>query len=455
MPQRIAFLTPEFVTNSPTGGGLASYVARMGRILRNMGHEVEVFTLADAAVTFDHEGLRVHHVAPADNVATRLLAAHWRLRLKFGVTWRQLRGAVALGRALKTSQAQKPFDIVQSADWGLSGLFVPRGTGRCHLVRCSWSRKACERAAGLTPNLDNRLIAALERRCMRRADAVYAPSRFVAQSVGRDYGVNIQVVRPPVEFDPLAPTPASTPAPIPASKAASKSASALATPHLPPRFLLHFGLLSAVKGTDILLRALPRAWEKAPDLRLALIGRECEPGYAKALIDPLGERGRTHVTWTGPLPREQLAAVLPTAEAAVLPSRSDNLPNTVIEALAAGVPVIGSDGASIDELVRPGVNGRLVPLEDGDPMTDALADAMADAWHGQLTPLRGADNTSRTLAPLRPENAVAALMALAGYADDADWSASADCDAAPSNDRLACRQNETHDGQPTRHARAA
>ncbi len=435
MPRRIAFLTPEFVTNSPTGGGLASYVARMARILRSMGHEVEIFTLADAAGVLDHDGVRVEHAAPSNNALTRLLGAHWRLRLKFGVTLRQLRGAVALARALEHRHKEQPFDLVQSADWGLSGLFVPRRPGRRHLVRCSWSRKACERAAGLMPNLDNFLIAALERRCMRRAHGVYAPSRFVADAVSRDYGIDIQVVRPPVEF----------------AKPSSMS-DLLTSVALPPRFLLHFGLLSAVKGTDILLHALPRAWERASDLHVVLIGRECESGYAKRLLQPLGERGRTHVTWTGPLPREQLAAVLPHAEAAVLPSRSDNLPNTVIEALAVGVPVIGSDGASIDELVRPGVNGRLVPVED----VDALADALADAWHGQLAPLRGADNTARTLEPLKPQNAVTALMRLAGYADDADWSNSANCNAEPATRHTTPRPPDSdRHAQPSRHARAA
>jgi glycogen synthase len=405
MPRRIAFLTPEYVTNAPTGGGLASYVARMARILRAMGHDPEVFTLADTPEVLDHDGVRVEHVVPADNALTKLLGAHWRLRLRCGVTLRQLRGAVALAKALRQREAQKPFDMVQSADWGLSGLFVPRRATRTHLVRCSWSRKACEHAAGLRPNLDNRLLAMLERRCMRRADAVYAPSRFVADSVGRDAGVTIHVVRPPVEFDPHQRKQTVTPCTA-----------------LPPRFLLHFGLLSAVKGTDVLLAALPRAWEQAPDLTVILAGRECEAGYFERHLQPLGDRGRRQVIWTGPLSREQLAAILPRADAAVLPSRSDNLPNTVIESLAAGVPVVGSDGASIDELVRPGVNGLLVPIENAP----ALGDAMAAAWRGELSHLRGADKTARTLESLRPRNAVAALMRLAGCADDADGSAWAD-----------------------------
>jgi glycosyltransferase involved in cell wall biosynthesis len=56
----------------------------------------------------------------------------------------------------------------------------------------------------------------------------------------------------------------------------------------------------------------------------------------------------------------------------------DNLPNTAIESLTRGVPVIGSAGASIDELVIDGIDGLLVPIGD----TDTLAKSMAATWSG-------------------------------------------------------------------------
>jgi glycosyltransferase involved in cell wall biosynthesis len=186
-----------------------------------------------------------------------------------------------------------------------------------------------------------------------------------------------------------------------------------------------------------------------PDLTVVLAGRECETGYVEHHLQPLGDRGRRQVIWSGPLTRDQLAAVLPRADAAVLPSRSDNLPNTVIEALAAGVPVVGSDGASIDELVRPDVNGLLVPIADAP----ALADAMAAAWRGNLAHLRGTDKTVRTLDPLRPQNAIAALMQLAGCADDVDQSATVDC-TVQANDSYPNNAPDARQFTPARRAAA-
>jgi glycosyltransferase involved in cell wall biosynthesis len=251
----------------------------------------------------------------------------------------------------------------------------------------------------MRPTLDTRLVSRLERRCLRRADAAYAPSRFVAENVGRDYGVKLAVVRPPVDVAAVRAEAARTPA----------------GPGLPLRYLLHFGLMSAVKGTDVLVRAVTRAWEVEPELTVVLAGGEGGKGYVQGLLQSIGAEGDKRIVWLGAMGRSQMLATLRGAEAAVLPSRSDNLPNTAIEALALGVPVIGSDGASINELVTEGVNGNLVAIGD----ENALARALVQAWRGNMEGMKGSDNTTQSLEALDPRKAVAGLMALAGYDDDA------------------------------------
>jgi glycosyltransferase involved in cell wall biosynthesis len=82
----------------------------------------------------------------------------------------------------------------------------------------------------------------------------------------------------------------------------------------------------------------------------------------------------------------------------------DNLPNTAIESLALGVPVVGTAGASIDELVVHGESGLLVPPADAA----ALADAMVEVWRGR--------SFGRVAPPeeMRPERAVVELLRFAG-----------------------------------------
>jgi glycosyltransferase involved in cell wall biosynthesis len=78
-------------------------------------------------------------------------------------------------------------------------------------------------------------------------------------------------------------------------------------------------------------------------------------------------------------------AVLKRADAAVLPSQADNLPNTVIESLVFGIPVLGSRGASIDELVEEGRTGHLVALGD----VQGLAGALVKMWFKQTGVSKG------------------------------------------------------------------
>jgi glycogen synthase len=121
-----------------------------------------------------------------------------------------------------------------------------------------------------------------------------------------------------------------------------------------------------------------------------------------------GDRAK-QVHITGPLSKSELYAVLQKADVAVLPSQIDNLPNTVIESLMFGIPVIGSRGASVDELVDEDQNGHLVDLGDAD----GLAKALVKMWRRNSPVLKGFEWNTAIAEEMRPERAVANLLALA------------------------------------------
>lgn len=76
---------------------------------------------------------------------------------------------------------------------------------------------------------------------------------------------------------------------------------------------------------------------------------------------------------------DRLAQVMRAADMLVLPSREDNYPNIMIEAMACGIPVVGFDVGGVGEAVQDGRTGRLVPLARGAAgLGDAIADLLAD-----------------------------------------------------------------------------
>ena len=392
---RIAFLTPEYPSELPDSGGLATYVQRTARLLVDFGHEAEVFVCSKSGTdTILDRGIFVHRL----NVRRSKPLAY-----RFGDAAQSFTGSYLLQRALpwflqaKTlsdalehRHSRLPFHLVQSADYEASGLFVRRYPGRRHIVRCS---SAADLYSSMDQNYSrtDRLRGYLERRAMRRADFAYAPSNYLAEHFRQKHKIDVGVIRPP------------------AYVGVSEQA-ALPFP-LPNRFFVHFGLLLNRKGTGLIAEALPLVWRVAPDLKMVWCGRCFDEKQLQHWCSLWGNK-KHQVLITGPLQRQQMKTLLMQADAAVLPSQVDNLPNTVIESLLLGIPVLGSRGASIDELVEEGKSGHLVHLGD----VRGLADALIKMWRGESSVVKGFKWDSRIAQEMRPEYAVSKIIELADSA---------------------------------------
>jgi len=127
---------------------------------------------------------------------------------------------------------------------------------------------------------------------------------------------------------------------------------------------LALGRLHPNKGFDVLIEALARA----PGIYLWLAGEGPERAQMEARADRLavGDRMR-FLGW-----REDAAALLAAADMLVCPSRHEPLGNVVIEAWAAGRPVAAAASMGPAALIRDGINGLLVPIEDADALAHAM-----------------------------------------------------------------------------------
>jgi glycosyltransferase involved in cell wall biosynthesis len=92
--------------------------------------------------------------------------------------------------------------------------------------------------------------------------------------------------------------------------------------------------------------------------------------YAAAL--GLGQR----VVFTGF--RRDVPALLSAVSVSVLPSLSEGLSNVVLEAMAAGVPVVATSVGGTPEIVDDGVTGLLVPPRDAGALADAISSLLTD-----------------------------------------------------------------------------
>ncbi|MDO8882612.1 glycosyltransferase family 4 protein [Pseudotabrizicola sp.] len=137
--------------------------------------------------------------------------------------------------------------------------------------------------------------------------------------------------------------------------------------------LVAIGRLSEQKGFALLIEAVARAVQTLPDLHLTLVGDgELRPQVEAAIARHDLSR---HVTLTGWLDEARVRDALSAAQALVLPSFAEGLPVVIMEAMAAGRPVIATAIAGVPELVTPDT-GWLVPAGDVEALAHGIC-AMA------------------------------------------------------------------------------
>ena len=133
--------------------------------------------------------------------------------------------------------------------------------------------------------------------------------------------------------------------------------------------LVAIGRLTEQKGFGLLIEALALAVTDLPGLHLTLVG---DGALRCVLEDDIARRGLgDHVTLTGWLDEARVREALSAAQALVVPSFAEGLPMVIMEAMAAGRPVIATAIAGIPELVTP-QTGWIVPAGDAAALAAAI-----------------------------------------------------------------------------------
>ncbi len=133
------------------------------------------------------------------------------------------------------------------------------------------------------------------------------------------------------------------------------------------------GRLDPIKDQESLIRAVGRLLGDHPHLKLVVIGDGPCYSTLQALIHQLDAADRVFLLGE----REDVPEVLQALDVYVLPSISEGMSNTILEAMAVGLPVIATRVGGNPELVLDGSTGFLVPRQTPEALADALQTYMA------------------------------------------------------------------------------
>jgi len=335
-------------------GGTGTYVRNISMVLAARGHEVHAITRRrENAPAFEVvEKVQVHRVeAPGPPVLYS--------PLYFQQSKRKFQELSARGR----------FDVVQGnmpmmSSWGLSGRDMPPIIETIHCTVREELKALAKTSMGRL-NLNEVLAQALasvwqtrERKLLDRASHVISVSQGLKHELIEQYGYpggKIEVIPNGVDY-------------VRFSKDASINTSAVRDAlGIDPneRVILYLGRLMERKRVIDLVKAMPQILQKIPNARLVVVGKRnsnaehIEQTARELFLD-------AKVTMVDHVPYQEVPSYYAMADVYALPSSYEGFPFTILEAMAAGTPVVASNIPGIDEQIVPFETGLLHPVGDID-----------------------------------------------------------------------------------------
>ena len=172
---------------------------------------------------------------------------------------------------------------------------------------------------------------------------------------------------------------AVVPSPVPTQalrEAAPSRAAARARLGLSPDAYVVAGVgrLVPIKGFDLLVAALAALAARVPDARLLLVGDGVQREALQAQAAALGVAGRLQICGAA----TDVIGVLSAVDVLAAPSRNEGMGRVLVEAMALGLPVVGTRVGGISDVIVDGECGLVVPPEDPGALAEALIDLGLD-----------------------------------------------------------------------------
>ena len=332
---RILVLNYEF---PPMGGGGGRIAADFCRSLASLGHDVQVHTSG-------------HPSMPAQEARDGYtIVRSFALRRQLHTCTVPEMAAylvLTLAPTLKHVRTWKP-DVLHvhfAVPTGVIGWIIHRLTGIPYLL----SVHLGDVPGGVPEQTDHlfRWIKPLTRPIWQAAAAITAPATHIQRLAWQHYDVPIEVIPNGLDLTAAGALPS--------------------TPSTPVR-LIFAGRLSLQKNPLFLLESLSRV--KHLHWRLDVLGDGPLRPAAQNLVTELGLSSK--VFFHGWVTTEQVLATMQTSDILLLPSLSEGLPLVGVQALAAGLAILGSDTGGIADVVQQGENGFLCPVNDLKSFTQKL-----------------------------------------------------------------------------------
>lgn len=347
---RICVISDEYSGVSRYSGGIGTHLAFLCPALVRLGHEVDVFSIADEARTFTHSDVNFHMFKP---VALR----------KAGILNESV-NALRYARAV----LREKYDVILAAEWGGNAAFVSTFNRSPLTTLLATSLQQIREIAGVGPESSRRrrevqLQLFRERFQAEHSAGIIASSNSILSYARANWSI---------EGKPAAVIPNFVDA-THLRELAKAPSQYVENIRMRGPVVLYFGRLETRKGVSTLADSMRHVWREEPETQFVFIGADQNhegalmSEYVRNAAGPHGDR--VHIL--GSMNASELMPEIAAADIVTMPSYWENFALAALEARALGKPMVVSNSGGFTDFFEHDVDGVMV--EPRDPL--ALADA--------------------------------------------------------------------------------
>lgn len=356
----IVFLVNIFpAKDGQSTGGSGNYVANIAEEFARNGHKVSVVTEAKGNDYFKWHGIDVYKIN-----ATRGFKNSLRPMGAFAKFIKNIERSFFYNLAVWKIHRQHRVDIVQSVN--TYGLALFRLKSIPYIVRVSdypplWSGANKEKYDFKACLKTKRIDEEIQFTALKRADAIITPSNLMNKLVKYKTGRDAYTVESPVCVDNYG------------------TLDLHEQEITEDKYWITYSAMIYRKSLLMLAKLIDTLLDEYPDMKYVMIGRDREVYYKQNFVmasDMFYQniiKNRNRFVFMGEISdRRRLFSIIKNARICILPTRMDNLPNTVLEAMALGKIVISSDKTSVEQLITDGYNGFLTQIDNAEELHEKI-----------------------------------------------------------------------------------
>jgi len=326
--------------------------------MTNSLHVTIIGPLAPPAGGMAAQTRQLHELLEQEGVAVEIVQTNFAYRPAIVEHLRGIRALFRLipylGRLWKAAGRSTVFHVMANSGWAWHLFAVPAiWIGKARGIRVVVNYRG-----GCANEFFSRSIG-IAHRTLRMADAIAVPSTYL-QRVFANFGIDVEVIPNVVDAVRFSPP------------FANDARRPTRTPHVVITRNLEriYDIATAVK-------AFAKFQAMQPESKLTIAGTGPEEARLRRLVGELSLSRA--VTFCGELSRDAVADLYRNASLAINSSIADNTPNSLLEAMACGVPIVSTDVGGIPFLVQDRITAILVPPEDPEAMAQAMQVVIGDS----------------------------------------------------------------------------